>query len=511
MTTLPPALRLQPAQRRDLVITTRKLLEGIYCHLPQKKALYGSDPLIRMQRLLQSDDISDRGPIADRLFFSEFLAVLHGLRDLHTGMSYTDPKWRGRVAALPLLIERTGPPNKPCYLISKHTEKVDAKFEGVQVTHWNGIPIDTAVARLATRTRGANSAAALARAVEHLTIRPLDEFLQPDEDWVTLTLADRGDLRLSWSDLGSRELERTGLVSSSSATIDLGIDHTGRANQAAKQTLFTSTVPTSDSFVRAETKPIGGRRIGYLRVYSFVAPDVVAATKVLADALTGFETDGCDGLIVDIRNNPGGLIPLAENLLGLLTANPVITRFSFLATPLTKAMCANSSDLAGWSPSVESAASTGDAFSAALPITNQRSVPQPVTDLPAVLITDATTYSAGDIFAAGWIDNAIGSTVATATTTGAGGANVWNLSQITSRLPDDTGSEFQLPAGLDIRLSVRRALRAGPSDSLPIEDLGIKATFLHVIQPEDILGTNEALLLTAVQHLPRRRRRARVG
>jgi hypothetical protein len=506
MTDLPPPLQLQPAERRDLVLVTQRLLSDLYCHLPQKRARYGADPVVRLQRMLDSGDLAARGPMSHRLFIDAYLSVLHGLRDLHTGLTFDDPKLRGRVAALPLFIERCGSARQPRYLVTKTAADIDAAVaKGAEVSHWNGVPIDVAVSRLAAHTRGANAAAALARAVEHLTVRPLDEFIQPDEDWVTLTLADGAEHRLLWRRISGRKAAES--LDAADAGIALGLDHTGRSNQVVKRDLFTSRSGGAGDCFRHETRRIGGRRIGYLRLYSFVPRDLFATGQALAAALRGFEADACGGIVVDIRNNPGGAIVLAEQLLGLLRADPVIARFSFLATALTRQLCDHDDALRPWAVSVRSASTTGDAFSAALPITDRRFIPAQVTDLPAILITDATTYSSGDLFAAGWVDNGIGPIIATASTTGAGGANVWTLNQIRSRLPEEQAAELQLPPGLDLRLSVRRALRAGDSDSLPIEDLGVRPTTPeHILEPEDLLGDNGPLLAAAVRRLPRRRR-----
>ena len=62
------------------------------------------------------------------------------------------------------------------------------------------------------------------------------------------------------------------------------------------------------------------------------------------------------------------------------------------------------------------------------------------------------------------------------------------------------------PANRKLALSVRRALRAGRSDSLPIEDLGVRPTTPEdVLQTEDLLGDNEPLLAAAAaRRLPQR-------
>jgi hypothetical protein len=54
---------------------------------------------------------------------------------------------------------------------------------------------------------------------------------------------------------------------------------------------------------------------------------------------------------------------------------------------------------------------------------------------PVVLITDAPSYSATDIFAAGFQDNDVGPVVGTAGNTGAGGANFWSLDTCAAHRP----------------------------------------------------------------------------
>jgi hypothetical protein len=58
-----------------------------------------------------------------------------------------------------------------------------------------------------------------------------------------------------------------------------------------------------------------------------------------------------------------------------------------------------------------------------------------------VLVGDATTYSAGDLFTAGF-DNAIGPFVCVGSATGAGGANVWTYDDLKGYL---AGSPIALP------------------------------------------------------------------
>ncbi len=49
----PPAtIALTPAERRQLLRVTRELLAGYYCHLPQKRSLYGFDAVVRLSLVI---------------------------------------------------------------------------------------------------------------------------------------------------------------------------------------------------------------------------------------------------------------------------------------------------------------------------------------------------------------------------------------------------------------------------------------------------------------------------
>ena len=85
----------------------------------------------------------------------------------------------------------------------------------------------------------------------------------------------------------------------------------------------------------------------------------------------------------------------------------------------------------------------------------------------------SNTYSSGDLFSAGWADHGIGPLVCVGQATGAGGANVWGDLQLSEAL---TGTPYEfdpLPDGIHFTMAIRRAIRSGRSDGVPIEDLGI--------------------------------------
>jgi C-terminal processing protease CtpA/Prc len=175
-----------------------------------------------------------------------------------------------------------------------------------------------------------------------------------------------------------------------------------------------------------------------------------------------------DGLVIDIRDNPGGSARNAEMTLQFLTPHDITPLpFRFIASPLTKKIAQPN-----YQPMIGMALATGNRFSAGLPIT-------PVEDAnglgqhyfgPVVLITNAMTYSAGDIFAAGFEDNDIGPIIGLDETTGAGGANCWFYDDYIAGL---VGSD-PLPDGINMQFAVRQCARVGTDNAgLPIEEIGV--------------------------------------
>jgi hypothetical protein len=185
--------------------------------------------------------------------------------------------------------------------------------------------------------------------------------------------------------------------------------------------------------------------------------------------------------------------------LQLFTPNPIVpTRFSLLASPVTRAMAAspfNRLELEPWADSLEDAVATGEVYSQPLPLTD----PQWCNDIgqryrgPVVAVADPNTYSAGDLFCAGFVDNRVGPLVTVGQATGAGGANVWTDTIVRDALAGTPFAFPPLPAGVSFTLAIRRAIRSAISDGLPIEDAGIPGIPYEMTR-RDLLHDNVDLL-----------------
>jgi hypothetical protein len=206
-----------------------------------------------------------------------------------------------------------------------------------------------------------------------------------------------------------------------------------------KKTLYprddTATLGSIKDVLYALKKTVNGQTLGYIRLFSFDVDDTSKFVKSFTDLITkdGFPQDG---LILDVRGNPGGNIRAAESLLQLFTPQRIEPElFEFINTPLNFEICKSAPDdwgLKPWVPSISDSVLTGATYSAGFPMTSDErcnGIGQ-VYYGPVVLITDALSYSATDIFAAGFQDNGVGVVLGTSGNTGAGGANFWSLDDL---------------------------------------------------------------------------------
>ena len=516
---------LGPEDRLKVIDTLIPLFEGVYCHLPQKRAGYAADP-VQALRLLRQRCIE----MTDGEFHLAVTGIVTGLRDAHT--RYVGPSGlRGKVAVLPFLVESYGPQESPRFIVSKVAKTAEVEksgfAEGVELVSWNYVPMSRAVDVYAAQETGGRRDARRARALETLTFRSLDYGPPPDEHKVNIEFMvgrTRREVCIPWRVVG---IPAATLGRNSQVALKAAWNPAAESVRKAKTLMFApaawdanrlrtsgSTAGTKEAPAAAvgedietslpnvlsartiETKLDGKRvTIGYLRIWSFDVDDhegFVTEVNRLLQQLPA------DRLIVDLRANPGGLIWAAERLLQLFTDETVLpTRFSLLATPVTRAMAEsafNHLELDAWLESLTDAVSTGEVYSQPIPLTDPEWCHDIGRTYPgvAVLVVDPNTYSSGDLFAAGWADHGIGPLICIGQATGAGGANVWGDLQLSEAL---TGTPFEfdpLPDGVHFTMAIRRAIRSGRSDGVPIEDLGIRG-IPYALTRRDLLEGNRDL------------------
>jgi hypothetical protein len=248
--------------------------------------------------------------------------------------------------------------------------------------------------------------------------------------------------------------------------------------------------------VSARAITVDGNEYGYLRLWSF---DLSDDDGFVAEVVSMLGQLPQNGLIIDLRGNPGGLIWAAERLLQLFTPSRISpSRFSIIASDLTRAMTdapQNRRELGPWRRTLLDAIGTGEVYSQSVTITPHdrcNDIGQ-VYGGPVVAVVDPTTYSAADLFAAGFADNGLGTVVSVGRATGAGGANVWRADTLNSVLAGTSKSLPRLPRGVGFTMSVRRATRIGASDGAPIEDVGIVGHRSYAMTRADLIDGNVGL------------------
>jgi hypothetical protein len=264
----------------------------------------------------------------------------------------------------------------------------------------------------------------------------------------------------------------------------------------------TSAIPRN--FIAASLRT-GGTELGYIRIHTFLTEDADAFVAEFA----GLRWPGCPrGLILDVRDNGGGVVDAAERCLQLLTphlATPAPMQLR--ATLAVLALCQGQgpsnldrvADLSAWAASVQHALEVGTAYSVALPMTP----PEACNALgqryhgPVVVLTSALSYSATDIFAGGFQDHGIGPVLGVHAATGAGGANVWPLTILQQAL----GAPQPLPQGAELRVAMRRSLRIGRNAGLELEERGVVPKYVHDLTRRDLLCGGPDMMAAAAKLL----------
>ena len=269
--------------------------------------------------------------LSDRRFHDEMLNVFIGLREC------TPTTCAGAVRRQDRLRSRSGsrvPLREGTFGVTwsaASTGRGATVRPGVEVTHWNGIPIDRAVALNGERNSGSNADARHARGLASMTQRPMGRLAAPDEEWVTLTfLADGRPRPRSSGSPGTSSSPPPRPRSGSSALEDpatgaLGLDAfaeevrraqkavlvpdamdleqemaSGAEEKSAADLSTVSVLPDVFQF-RAVQGPQG--ELGYLRIRTFMVED---PDKFIAEVVRILGLLPQNGLIIDVRGNGGG-------------------------------------------------------------------------------------------------------------------------------------------------------------------------------------------------------------
>ncbi len=490
-------------EREEIVDQALTFIENIYVHLPLKRARNAIDPVQRLKllkhRLVKMNELN---------FQREIIGIFTQLRDLHT--VYMPPMpYQSINFILPFIIEECYENNQRFYIVSHVNEDFEheALKKGAIITHWNGVPIERAIELNGMRTYASNENTRRIYGLNSMTLRSGSKYLVPDEEWLYISYLtanqEHYEHRFQWQTWNLPETKAQAsdrAVPNLKAYGSLGVDFEAAKLQKIKKGLFAST-PKQDNQTFYETDfqwsicSTTHGEFGYIRIHSFMIYD---RQKFIQDLIRVLEQLPRDGLIVDVRGNSGGYIEAAEMILQLFTANKIQPElFQFINTPTTLKIAPEP-----WKSSIERSIDTGAVYSSGHPIGGHSYYIDEINQHgrkylgPAILITDALSYSTTDIFAAGFQDNNIGPILGTNGSTGAGGANVWEYYDLFHPL-----GFSPLPRNAQIRMAVKRAIRVGNQNGLPLEDSGVIPDYFHNMTSNDVLNGNVDLIEKAASIL----------
>ena len=528
--------------RKMIVEQATILLEQTYVHLPLKIAMYAVDPIGKLRILRRHLDETSTKKLGTEIdFHKEMLEIFTSVRDLHTNYLLPEP-FSNYYAILPFLIGSYDRDSQNRIFLVTHV--FDEKFKpfipsgfivfprtfkaGVEITHWNGIPMERAVKIIANINAGSNSEARFARGLEAMTIRPMRLSLPPDEEWVVIGYKTEDGQELEYRQkwlMVPRDIARAVRPSKPELSFKIGLDLTTELVTRMKQALFAPNEVIESGTRLAKEKSIDdiiakaeglksvfpkvfraekiSKDIGLVRIYKFSEddPDTTTPDQLVNEFRRLISNLPQKGLIIDVRGNGGGWITFAERVLQFLTPREIIPEpYEFISSPITLEMTRDTSDpdlesweLEHWHESLVESANTGSIFSRGIPITT----PEEANDIgqiyygPVVLLTDALCYSATDLLAAGFQDHEIGPIIGVDANTGAGGANVVEYGRHLTKLLDKTKYALKaLPGGSDMRVSLRRNVRIGKRAGTPVEDLGIVPDIFYNMTRRDHLKRN---------------------
>ena len=532
--------------RLSIVREAIKLLELAYVNLPQKQRMYAANPVNQL-KVLQEEMLSeDAEHLPEIEFHKRLITIFNSVRDLHTTYSLPEP-FSDKVGFLPFFVEEYFEDENPRYVVSKIlAQKIPSKFfkEGVEITHWNGMPINKAIQLNGEKYAGSNSTARFVRGLDSLTFRPLAMMLPPEEDWVTLTYLtakqQKKQVTFQWliGSLQDEVIQKFRSIDNGNLApqFNHGYDHlthlvhnvkkvflapkvsqkeTSGGGQMISSRSLSDSMETSLPWIfKLKTYDSKKGKIGYLRIFSFDTRSPEPFAREFKRLVTALKTDK---IIIDVRNNGGGNIQAAEYLLQALTKKKITPQPSvFLVNELTEQLCKlhapsktmKGLDLEKWRDSISEIKRTGARFTNGYPITSPSKMRQFVRKnkkpLKLVLITNALCYSATDLFAAGFQDHQLGTIIGTHNNTGAGGANVWKHSLLFQLTKDAQGhSAFfeSLPYQADFHIAIRRTERVKKNIGIPVEDLGIEPDFIHQMTKNDLLKGNQDLINFSIEKL----------
>lgn len=496
--------KLSEAGKKEILKQSRFVYRDLFVHEDWKTKHYGPSADITSEL----DRIEKNLPELTELEFHKSMAsVFKNLRDIHTTYYFPRPYSCYRNYLPVNFREVVGQNGKPSFVVSKLLEDERALAVlpsplslrvGDELILYDDKPIQQVVAELGDN-QGANSPAKKRIAVVKLGSRSQLSNLAPEKDSVTAVMR-RGDgslyeVTLPWISMRSATCSKEGDADSG---LDLELKENNEFFRKVQKKRKFVKVSTTTSFLSTEETSITWKIIstpqGNFGVIRFEHFDPEERTPVeivnIVKSLLLTKLAATDGLILDVRDNPGGFIRIGEYLVQLFTPSDVVPlKFMIKANEATKHYFKDTGFRTDFLEEIEKAMLLGKKFTTPIPLNHSYYLNNlgQVYFRPVAVFNNALCYSTCDMFSALMQDFGNGIVIGEDTTTGAGGANSNDLRTLYADLKEK-GPFPLLSDNQNISFSFRQTLRSGKSEGKVIEDVGVQSEYVIPPTREDILS-----------------------
>ncbi|KAJ2994606.1 hypothetical protein HDV02_001465 [Globomyces sp. JEL0801] len=505
------------AQQRSQIANSVHTMFQLYGHRYAKMEDFGTaiDPIPRSLNLTKT-----ASSMKDAEFHSSFIDLFKSLRDEHT-VYYMPAPQACYITTTGLGFSLTGlsSAEDPVVVVSKYTnrEKVlefspqvsQAKL-GDRLLMVDGVPFKTWAEQNKWKNGGANPSAVIRIALNELFTKTLVSEKVPEKDSIVFTLQKSDSttykLELPWVTIADKfcisnvapylknpSLQPRSLIvpESKGRTSLQDIINTNR--QVITRPLKTINYrDTQEPKIQWGIFKKSEANLGVLRIGSFSTYQLPEAALLMIRDIIFRNLADTNGLLIDVRQNTGGLVDLAQMLPQLFIPENVGIKARAIANPLNKKFMVTQGP--HWAEAANQI-NDGDYYTPIVTINPNSTIRRygQVYLKPVGVLTDAICYSACDMFSANMQDNGAGTIFGEDVVTGAGGGNVLDYSYIASLLPNDMQPlpfADKLAYAPALSIAWGQSIRIGPNAGRRIEGFGVTSDYIVRPTQSDITGQN---------------------
>ncbi len=496
-------------QKKLVLDQARIILSQIYINREVKIKDFGptANPIPYLKKIE-----SELNTISDESFHKQLSDIFFRLRDLHT-LYYLPAPFACYQSFLPFgFKEVTAANGKKVIAVStmrddeqvlKYMPQPFNLKVGDILTSYDGMSVEKAIQLKMPRSLGANPSAARRKSIENLRFYEHDLDFLPNKDSVQLELQNSAGEKykleipwVTWKDWNCISQQNNLAVNS--------VKNAPMAKAKKQRGDFDQTGETNLYWQINKTKY---GNFGYIELMSFTPIDMTVnqlVTKI--KSLLQNELKDTDGLMIDLRGNTGGQLPLAERMIQLFTPREIEPHTFMLRNSEANATYMALTPLDRFTKELDEAIRTGSPFTKRLSIDSKEEVNDigQVYFKPVAVYVDSNCYSACDTFSAQVQDHKSATVFGEDKTTGGGGANVFSLNEMLEDFEQygvDSAPFKKLPNGQNIIFAFRQAFRSGVNEGKLIENAGVTVDRISAPNMTDLFNSNNDQIMVLQKFL----------